>query len=431
MNREIELGDTYPFSDPFSTTGFGGFWFGNFGAVMLLGEDVTSPQNINDDRDWSKECLGSFYIKPNYPGRSSHVCNGGFLVTDASRNRGVGRLMGECYLEWAPLLGYTYSVFNLVYETNLASCRIWDALGFKRIGRVKGAGQLKSYPGQFIDAYIYGRDLGPEGEDYLSEERFEKIKFYLKFGKYPQGADRAEKSRLRSAVMHYKLLDDDRLMLRDKEVVPDGQMQYEIARKIHVQQLHAGINKTTGVIAEKYHWVRIKETVGMVIRNCLECKDVGRDGSGLKRTNGGTMTTMTENISTAKRMLSLPQQENDRERVVEEERRHEEQVQLGEIMTEQEPLSDDVQCTTQHRHQIDTPMMDENEMRRQLTQYTPHEQHPPPPPPLHYTGYQALLENDDHPTMQNTPPPPPHHNHQVPLSSQSTQYPEQSPPHLT
>lgn len=28
-------------------------------------------------------------------GRSSHVCNGGFLVTEAARNRGVGRLMGE------------------------------------------------------------------------------------------------------------------------------------------------------------------------------------------------------------------------------------------------------------------------------------------------------------------------------------------------
>ena len=53
---------------------------------------------------WEEVCLGSFYVKPNYPGRSSHVCNGGFLVTEAARNRGVGRLMGEGYLEWAPKL---------------------------------------------------------------------------------------------------------------------------------------------------------------------------------------------------------------------------------------------------------------------------------------------------------------------------------------
>lgn len=70
---------------------------------MLLGE-VNDVRALEGRVDWEKACLGSFYVKPNYPGRSSHVCNGGFLVTDAARNRGVGRLMGEGYLEWAPLL---------------------------------------------------------------------------------------------------------------------------------------------------------------------------------------------------------------------------------------------------------------------------------------------------------------------------------------
>lgn len=176
--------------------------------------------------------------------------------------------------------GYTYSVFNLVYETNVASCRIWDALGFKRIGRVKECGNLRSYPDRLVDAIIYGRDLGPEGEDYVSEERFDKIKYYLKHGKYPNGADRAEKSRLRSAATHYRLLpgDDptqDRLMLKDKEVISDPQRQYEIAKIIHSQH-HGGINKTTATIAEKFHWVRIKETVSLVIRNCPECKELSK-----------------------------------------------------------------------------------------------------------------------------------------------------------
>lgn len=175
--------------------------------------------------------------------------------------------------------GYTYSVFNLVYETNVASCRIWDALGFKRIGRIKGCGNLRSHPDELVDAIIYGRDLGPEGEDFVSEERFDKIRFYLKHGKYPNGADRAEKSRLRSAATHYKLLPaekggdgEERLMLKDKEVVSDPQRQYEIARQKHAEQ-HGGINKTTAAIAEMYHWVRIKETVSMAIKNCPECKD--------------------------------------------------------------------------------------------------------------------------------------------------------------
>ncbi|KAK2849609.1 hypothetical protein FQN49_005591 [Arthroderma sp. PD_2] len=280
LNKEIEKGDTYPFLNPLSLEAFGTDWFSNFTAVMLLG-DVPTIGHVQSleaiGADWGKICLGSFNIKPNYPGRSSHICNGAFLVTDASRNRGVGRLMGECYLEWAPQMGYTYAVFNLVYETNVASCRIWDALGFKRIGRIPGCGNLRSYPGQLIDAIIYGRDLGPEGEDFVSEERFDKIRYYLKHSKYPSGADRAEKSRLRSAATHYKLVggekgEPEKLMLKDKEVVSDPQQQYEIARKIHQQQ-HGGINKTTATIALKYHWVRIKETVSMVIKNCPQCKE--------------------------------------------------------------------------------------------------------------------------------------------------------------
>lgn len=290
FNKEIEGGDTYPMMETMPFEKFASYWFQNFGAIMLLG-DIASADEVVEGKDWSKECLGTFYIKPNYPGRSSHVCNAGFIVTDASRNRGVGRLMGETYLDWAPKFGYTYSVFNLVYETNVASCKIWDALGFKRIGRVKGCGNLKSYPGRLIDAIIYGRDLGDGNgnggnEELVSEERFDKIKFYLKYGRYPNGADRAEKSRLRSAATHYKLLDGDVLMLKDKEVISDPQRQYEIARNFH-NQTHAGINKTTATIAERYHWSRIKETVSDVIRNCTECKELGKAQTPLPGGNGG------------------------------------------------------------------------------------------------------------------------------------------------
>ncbi|KAL8870210.1 MAG: hypothetical protein Q9174_003694, partial [Haloplaca sp. 1 TL-2023] len=246
---------------PLST--FGPYWFQNFAAIMVLGQ-VNSIEEVSgpDSRgvNWGEVCLGSFYVKPNYPG----------------------------YLEWAPKLGYTYSVFNLVYETNVASCRIWDALGFKRVGRIKDCGNLRSHPDELVDAIIYGRDLGPEGEDFVSEERFDKIHYYLKHGKYPNGADRAEKSRLRSAATHYKLLPaedgsegGERLMLKDKEVVSDPQRQYGIARQVHAGQ-HGGINKTTATIAEKYHWVRIKETVSLVIKNCPDCKDSMRPASTLR-----------------------------------------------------------------------------------------------------------------------------------------------------
>ena len=159
-----------------------------------------------------------------------------------------------------------------MYETNIASTKIWEGLGFKRIGLVKGAGRLKGHPHP-VDAIVFGRELG-EDEDYVSEERFDKIRFYLEKGKYPPNADRSEKSRLRSATTHYRL-EGTKLLLKDKEVISDGHQQYEIAKRIH-RINHGGINKTTAMIADKYHWVRIKETVSAVIKNCLECKEHAR-----------------------------------------------------------------------------------------------------------------------------------------------------------
>jgi len=113
-----------------------------------------------------------------------------------------------------------------------------------------------------------------------NEERFDKIRYYLRHSLYPQGADRSEKSRLRSAATHYKLIPaqdgvPEKLMLKDKEVISDPQAQYDIAKQIHLGS-HGGINKTTAVIATKYHWVRIKETVSHVIKNCPDCKDTNK-----------------------------------------------------------------------------------------------------------------------------------------------------------
>lgn len=107
FNKEIEKGDTYAMTEPIPLAQFGRYWFSNFGVVMLLGDIQSAEQTHSMDRagaNWTKICLGGFHIRPNYPGRSSHVCNGTFIVTDAARNKGVGRLMGEAYLEWAPRL---------------------------------------------------------------------------------------------------------------------------------------------------------------------------------------------------------------------------------------------------------------------------------------------------------------------------------------
>jgi hypothetical protein len=74
----------------------------------------------------------------------------------------------------------------------------------------------------------------------------------------------------------------EKLWLKGKEVIADPQKQYEIARDLH-HKSHGGINKTTAAIAELYHWVRIKETVSQVIRNCPECSEMNKGLSAMRQ----------------------------------------------------------------------------------------------------------------------------------------------------
>ncbi|KAG0158267.1 hypothetical protein PDIDSM_5780 [Penicillium digitatum] len=131
FTTEILRGGTYPMEQPMALDQFADYWFGTFAALAILDDE----------------------------GRCSHICNAGFLATTSARGKGVGQAMGETYLEYAPRLGYTYSVFNLVFANNPASIRIWEKLGFSVIGRVPKAARLANSE-DLVDALIFGRELG-------------------------------------------------------------------------------------------------------------------------------------------------------------------------------------------------------------------------------------------------------------------------------
>ncbi|CAB4253238.1 similar to Saccharomyces cerevisiae YJL127C SPT10 Putative histone acetylase with a role in transcriptional silencing [Maudiozyma barnettii] len=158
FNKEIERGDTYPQDKPLSKDEFLEYWFHSFTVIFLETDKLIIPGNITKSEDWSKLVLGTFYIKPNYMPRCSQNCNAGFLVNYNHRSKRIGHRLGQIYLKWAPLLGYKYSVYNLVFVTNVASTRIWDHLKFDRIGLVPKAGILKGHD-EPIDAIIFGKDL--------------------------------------------------------------------------------------------------------------------------------------------------------------------------------------------------------------------------------------------------------------------------------
>lgn len=144
LNQIVIDEQTYPQDRPLSQAEFAAYW-------MVEDAFVVRSQG---------EILGAFYLKPNFPGRSRHICNAGFIVRSPMRGKGLGRWMGETMLAIAGWRGYTAVIFNLVFETNKPSIALWRSLGFTTIGRIPHAAKMPD--GHFVDAYILYRSLlGP------------------------------------------------------------------------------------------------------------------------------------------------------------------------------------------------------------------------------------------------------------------------------
>lgn len=131
MNLIIREGRSWPFEEEFADeTAFRGYFLSHTALVVRAREQGVDTDGNTSPKD---DLLGMFYIKPNYPGRCSHVCNGGFITWPQHRQQGVAKLMGHVFLQVAHDLGYHSAYFNLVFRSNESSVALWESLGFKRV----------------------------------------------------------------------------------------------------------------------------------------------------------------------------------------------------------------------------------------------------------------------------------------------------------
>lgn len=83
--------------------------------------------------------LGTCYIRSNQAGGGAHVCNCGYVVSEAARGQGIARAMCLHTQDEARAMGYLAMQFNFVVETNRGAIALWEALGFETVGRLPRA----------------------------------------------------------------------------------------------------------------------------------------------------------------------------------------------------------------------------------------------------------------------------------------------------
>ena len=121
----IRSGDTYVFEPETPEDEMLDYWFAPEKHVYVAEDDG--------------KILGTFWLKPNYPGQGSHVCNAAYMVSPDVAGKGIGRKMADHSLDEARRLGFKAMQFNFVVKSNTAAVRLWQSIGMEIIGEIPDA----------------------------------------------------------------------------------------------------------------------------------------------------------------------------------------------------------------------------------------------------------------------------------------------------
>ena len=109
---------------------------------------------VTDDQE---RLLGTYYLKANAAGPGDHVCNCGYMVTQAARGQGVARTMCEHSQNIARQAGFQAMQFNAVVSTNEVAVALWQRLGFATVGQVPKA--YRHATEGLVDTYVMHKFL--------------------------------------------------------------------------------------------------------------------------------------------------------------------------------------------------------------------------------------------------------------------------------
>ncbi len=84
----------------------------------------------------NNEIVGLYILHPNNIGRCGHICNASYAVKQGDRGRGIGeKLVLDCKMQ-AQKSGFKILQFNAVVKTNYAALKLYEKLGFIKLGTI-------------------------------------------------------------------------------------------------------------------------------------------------------------------------------------------------------------------------------------------------------------------------------------------------------
>ena len=137
-NEVVSAGDAFPGEQPLSLQECRSY----FAAQTL------TTLAVLDGR-----VVGLYILHPNNMGRAAHIANASYAVDSTVRGQRVGEGLVRHCLSQLAVYGFTGLQFNAVVATNIVAIKLYEKLGFVRVGTIPGGFRL---PGDvYCDIHIY------------------------------------------------------------------------------------------------------------------------------------------------------------------------------------------------------------------------------------------------------------------------------------
>lgn len=108
---------------------------------------------VAEDPDADGGVAGMYILHPNNVGRCAHTANASYAVASECRGRGVGRALVQDSLGKLAPCGFRGLQFNAVVASNTVAIKLYESLGFTRIGMIPGG--FRNGAGDYEDMIIF------------------------------------------------------------------------------------------------------------------------------------------------------------------------------------------------------------------------------------------------------------------------------------
>lgn len=123
------------------------------GDEFFRGQSFTG---IAYDED-TGEIAGLYILHPNNIGRRGHICNASYAVRRDLRGQHTGEKLVTHCMQKGKELGFRILQFNAVVASNRYALRLYEKLGFIRLGTIPGGFLMKD--GHYEDIILHYRVL--------------------------------------------------------------------------------------------------------------------------------------------------------------------------------------------------------------------------------------------------------------------------------